>query len=99
MTVRVTTLKGADAGAYYVDALPTTTSNQVSRVASGSATWLDGLVSPAAWTTTPSLPLWPGRTHGDRTASRPPYNETSVRGFDVNLLVLTTASSPPVASQ
>ena len=54
MTVRVTTLKGADAGAYYVEALPNYYLQSGEPVASGSATARAGSDSPARSTTTPS---------------------------------------------
>ena len=94
MTARVTTLKGTDAGAYYVEALP----NYYLDSGEPKGTWhgrgaerlgLEGEIIDGEF-----LRLMAGlqpRARGDVPLGRP-YGEASVRGFDV------TASAPKSVS-
>src|SRR5215218_8841096 len=84
MTVRVTTLKGADAGAYYVEQLPSyyLQSGEPRGVWFGAGATdlgLSGEVGDEAF-----IAVMAGMhpTHPDRHLGRP-YDERSVRGFDV----------------
>ena len=93
MTVRVTTLKGAGAGAYYVEALPNyyLDADEPQGVWHGRAAGMLGLageVDDAAF-----LAVMAGADPSDpERALGLPYTEKSVRGFDV------TASSPKSVS-
>lgn len=92
MTVRVTTLKGPDAGCYYVEALPSYYLDideplGVWQGAGAAALGLGGEVDDA-----PFLSLMAGDRPGTDEALGRRYGEDSVRGFDI------TASAPKSVS-
>src|SRR5690349_14676833 len=92
MTVRVTTLKGPDAGAYYVEALPTYYLDVNEPVgnwcgSAAAALGLDGEVDDGAF-----LSLMAGNHPATDEALGRAYGAESVRGFDL------TASAPKSVS-
>jgi conjugative relaxase-like TrwC/TraI family protein len=92
MTVRVTTLKGPDAGAYYVEALPSYYVDVdepigVWRGSGAEELGLSGEIGDAAF-----LSLMAGVLPGTEEALGRRYGEASVRGFDI------TASAPKSVS-
>ena len=94
MTARVTTLKGSEAGAYYVEALPSyyLDSGEPKGVWHGTGARLLGLEGQVA--DEQFLRIMAGLTPhgaGDERLGRA-YNDTSVRGFDI------TASAPKSVS-
>jgi TrwC relaxase len=93
MTVRVTTLKGADAGAYYVEALPNyyLDSGEPRGVWLGAAAGMLRLAGEVDGGHFLSLMAGMDPHRPDRSLGRP-YDESSVRGFDV------TCSAPKSVS-
>ena len=93
VTVRVTTLKGADAGAYYVEALPNyyLDSGEPRGVWLGDGAGLLGLADEVADEQFLALMAGMDPQRPDRALGRT-YDDTSVRGFDV------TCSAPKSVS-
>ena len=93
VTVRVTTLKGADAGAYYVEALPNyyLDSGEPRGVWIGDGASLLGLADEVADEQFLALMAGMDPQRPDRALGRT-YDDTSVRGFDV------TCSAPKSVS-
>ena len=93
VTVRVTTLKGADAGAYYVEALPNyyLDSGEPRGVWLGDGASLLGLADEVADEQFLALMAGMDPQRPDRALGRT-YDDTSVRGFDV------TCSAPKSVS-
>jgi conjugative relaxase-like TrwC/TraI family protein len=93
VTVRVTTLKGADAGAYYVEALPNyyLDSGEPRGVWMGDGASLLGLADEVADDQFLALMAGMDPQRPDRALGRA-YDDTSVRGFDV------TCSAPKSVS-
>jgi conjugative relaxase-like TrwC/TraI family protein len=93
VTVRVTTLKGADAGAYYVEALPNyyLDSGEPRGVWLGDGASLLGLADDVADEQFLALMAGMDPQRPDRALGRA-YDDTSVRGFDV------TCSAPKSVS-
>jgi conjugative relaxase-like TrwC/TraI family protein len=93
VTVRVTTLKGADAGAYYVEALPNyyLDSGEPRGVWMGDGASLLGLADEVADEKFFALMAGMDPQRPDRALGRA-YDDTSVRGFDV------TCSAPKSVS-
>jgi conjugative relaxase-like TrwC/TraI family protein len=93
VTVRVTTLKGADAGAYYVEALPNyyLDSGEPRGVWLGDGASLLGLADEVADEQFLALMAGMDPQRPDRALGRA-YDDTSVRGFDV------TCSAPKSVS-
>jgi conjugative relaxase-like TrwC/TraI family protein len=92
VTVRVTTLKGVDAGLYYVEALPSyyLDAGEPAGVWRGDGAVLLGLVGEVR--DQDFLDLMAGLELGSNEPLGRAYGEKSVRGFDV------TASAPKSAS-